>query len=77
MGKRSVGLQKGLSAILKGAQVPDEVGKDGSIVEKTTRPASYVRLDPIALFEEVAHKRRRQLSVWSRLREVFRGRAAQ
>ena len=72
MGKRSVGLQKGVSAIFEGARVPEEATEHGRADGGARSRADRVRLDPIALFEDVARKRRRQASVWSRLRRYFR-----
>ena len=71
MGKRSVGLQKGLSAILEGARVPEEAREHGPTAGVTTKPSDRVRLDPIALLEDVARKRMRKASVWSRLKRHF------
>jgi hypothetical protein len=72
MGKRSVGLQRGLSTILEGVQIPDEAkGRGPASLEAANQTVEHVRLDPIALFEKVARDRGCQTSVWSRFRSVF------
>jgi hypothetical protein len=72
MGKWIVGLQRGLSTILEGVQIPDEAkGRGPASLEAANQTVEHVRLDPIALFEKVARDRRCQTSVWSRFRSVF------
>ncbi len=75
MGKRSVGLQRGLSTIFEGVQIPDEAkGRGPASIETANQTVERVRLDPIALFEKIAHKRRLRMSVWARLRSAFSSR---
>ena len=71
MKKRSVGLQKGVSTIFEGARIPGEAMEHGRADAGATERADRVRFDPIALLEDVARKRRRQASVWSRLKRCF------
>jgi len=71
MKKRSVGLQKGVSRIFEDARVPDEAMEHGRADGGATDHADRVRFDPIALLDDVARKRRRQASVWSRLKHCF------
>ena len=75
MGKRSVGLQEGLSTILEGVQIPDEAkGRGPASLETANQTVEHVRLDPIALFEKIARQRRCKASVRSWFRSVFSSR---
>lgn len=72
MGQQSVGLQKDLSVIFEGVKMPSEASeRDPAGEEAKGQTAGYVRLDPIALFEEIARIRRRRASFWGRLKGIF------
>lgn len=59
MAKRSLGLHKTLSQILENVRIPEEARRHASLSEDTaSQPAEYARLDPIALFQEMARRGR-------------------
>ena len=73
MKKRSVGLQKGVSSIMEGISIPEAAGTQSADDPKSAgRDNSWrIRLDPIALFEQIAERNRPHVSVWSRLKRAF------
>ena len=74
MRQRSVGLQKDLSVIFEGVKMPNEASERAPAGgEAKGETGEYVRLDPIALFEEIARIKRRRASFWGRLKAIFAG----
>jgi len=59
MAKRSFGLQKALSQILRDVRIPEELTRHGLQSRDTaSQPPDCARLDPIALFQEMARRGR-------------------
>ena len=59
MAKRSFGLHKPLSQILRDVRIPEEARRHAPPGEDTaSQPPHYARLDPIALFQEMARRGR-------------------
>ena len=59
MAKRSFGLHKALSQILRDVRIPEEARRHAPLSEDTaSQPPDCARLDPIALFQEMARRGR-------------------
>lgn len=57
MAKRSFGLHKALSQILRDVHIPEEARRDAQpSADTTSQPSDRTRLDPVALFQEMARR---------------------